>query len=45
MLDAAGIVHQPPSRGDYVDTVIFGDLDGNRLVFAKSRSGENKAAS
>lgn len=45
MLDAAGIVHQPPSRGDYVDTVIFGDPDGNRLVFAKSRSGENKAAS
>lgn len=40
-----GIAHDPPSRGDYVETVIFADPDGNRIVFAQSRSGESKAAS
>jgi catechol 2,3-dioxygenase-like lactoylglutathione lyase family enzyme len=43
-LDGADIAHEAPSRGDYVDTVIFADPDGNRIVFAKSQSGENKAA-
>ncbi len=43
-LDVASIAHEPPSRGDYVDTVIFSDPDGNRVVFARSRSGDNEAA-
>lgn len=40
---ANGITHDPPSRGNF-DTVIFADPDGNRIVFAKSRSDENEAA-
>jgi catechol 2,3-dioxygenase-like lactoylglutathione lyase family enzyme len=44
-LKAEGIETGPPTRTDYVDTVILKDGDGNQIVFAQAKSTANRSAS
>lgn len=44
LVAAAGIDHALPTRTQLVDTAFVTDPDGNRIVFAQSKSAENRAA-